>query len=270
MTTSEPQKGAPLKRDSDLSTSLPGTEFAIPAGLPDTETLARMANEFFTALPLSEGALPLSTDSIPGASATSSRFASPSPHDLPSETRIHSSLAALPQNAQPQVPAIPGALMSPPGIPGSPDLARFSDPAAFAFLEEARPLFGFVGLTSAAPPNLDAIKMPTETDLRALADEFSTTPPPRVSDSQIPQTAPQIPGAPIAPSATDLPLGYGFLNEIRQLVSIPSFESVAPQATAQTPNDLSSLNLSPGPFDAASIRRDFPILQERVNGKPLI
>jgi len=270
MTTSEPQKGAPLKRDSDLSTSLPGTEFAIPAGLPDTETLARMANEFFTALPLSEGALPLSTDSIPGASATSSRFASPSPHDLPSETRIHSSLAALPQNAQPQVPAIPGALMSPPGIPGSPDLARFSDPAAFAFLEEARPLFGFVGLTSAAPPNLDAIKMPTETDLRALADEFSTTPPPRVSDSQIPQTAPQIPGAPIAPSATDLPLGHGFLNEIRQLVSIPSFESVAPQATAQTPNDLSSLNLSPGPFDAASIRRDFPILQERVNGKPLI
>src|SRR5580692_4561201 len=197
MTTSEPQKGAPLKSASDFSTSLPGTELQVPPGLPDTETIARMANEFFTALPLSEGALPISTDSIPGASA-SSRFAAPSPHDAPSETRIHSALAALPQNAQPQVPAIPGALMSPPAVPGSPDLARFSDPAAFAFLEEARPLFGFVGLTSAAPPSLDAIKMPTETDLRALADEFSTTPPPRVSEAQIPQTAPQIPGAPAA------------------------------------------------------------------------
>src|SRR6202034_301171 len=105
--------------------------FAVPAGLPDTETIARMANEIFHGLPVSEGALPTSFDgesALPGSGA--SRFASPSPHDLPSETRIHSALAALPQNIQPQVPAIPGAIMSPPGLPGSPDLARFSDPAA--------------------------------------------------------------------------------------------------------------------------------------------
>jgi cysteine desulfurase / selenocysteine lyase len=273
MTTSEPQKGAPLKPASDFTTTLPGPELAVPAGLPDTETIARMANEFFTALPLSENALPASFESasaLPG-SAAASRFTPPAPHDLPSETRVHSALAALPQNVQPQVPAIPGALMSPPAIPGSPDLARFSDPSAFAFLEEARPLFGFAGLTSAAPPNLDVIKIPTETDLRSLADEFSTTPPPRVSESQIPQTAPQIPGAPIAPNPTELSLGYGFLNEIRQLVSIPSIESAANVApSAPAPNDLSSLNFSSDPFDAASIRRDFPILQERVNGKPLI
>jgi len=268
MTTSEPQKGAPLKPASDFSTSLPGSELSIPPGLPDTETLARMANEFFTALPLTEGALPLSTDSVPGASATSSRFASPSPHDLPSETRIHSALAALPQNAQPQVPAIPGAIMSPAGLPGSPDLARFSDPAAFAFLEEARPLFGFVGLTTAAPPNLDAIKIPTETDLRALADEFSTTPPPRVGEPQIPQAAPQFPGAPAAPNPSELSLGYSFLNEIRQLVALPSIETPSP--IPATPTDSSFSNLSSEPFDAASIRRDFPILEERVNGKPLI
>jgi cysteine desulfurase/selenocysteine lyase len=270
MTTSEPQKGAPLKPASDFSTSLPGSELSIPPGLPDTETLARMANEFFTALPLTEGALPLSTDSVPGASATSSRFASPSPHDLPSETRIHSALAALPQNAQPQVPAIPGAIMSPPGLPGSPDLARFSDPAAFAFLEEARPLFGFVGLPTAAPPNLDAIKIPTETDLRALADEFSTTtPPPRVGEPQIPQAAPQIPGAPAAANPSELSLGYSFLNEIRQLVALPPIEFASAIPTT-APSDASFSNLSSEPFDAASIRRDFPILEERVNGKPLI
>ncbi len=126
MTTSEPQKGAPLKQGSDLATTLPATSFDVPAGWPDTETIARMANEFFTALPVSENAMP----TIPGATSGSmpsalpgmagapdlpSRFAPPSPHDLPSETRIHSALAALPQNVQPQIPAIPGALMSPPG-----------------------------------------------------------------------------------------------------------------------------------------------------------
>ena len=39
---------------------------------------------------------------------------------------------------------------------------------------------------------------------------------------------------------------------------------------APNPTDLSSLNLPADSFDAASLRRDFPILQERVNGKPLI
>ena len=267
MTTSEPQKGAPLKRDTDFSTSLPGSELSIPPGLPDTETIARMANEFFTALPLSEGALPLSAD-LPSAPAASSRFASPSPHDLPSETRIHSAVAALPQNVQPQVPAIPGALMSPPALPGSPDLARFSDPGTFAFLDEARPLFGFVGLTSVAPPNLDAIKIPTETDLRSLADEFSTTPVPRIDEAQIPHSAPQIPGAPAAPHRSELSVSYGFLNEIRQLAALPSFESASPLPT--TPTDTWFANRPAEPFDAASVRRDFPILEERVNGKPLI
>jgi cysteine desulfurase / selenocysteine lyase len=278
MTTSEPQKGGPLKQGSDFATTLPATGLEVPAGLPDTETIARMANEFFTTLPASENSMPAmpgaASGSVPGmlgASDLSPRFASPSPHDLPSETRVHSALAALPQNVQPQVPAVPGALMSPPAMPGSLDVARFSDPtSAFAFLNEARPLFGFAGLTSAPAPSLDAIKIPTETDLRALADEFSTTPAPRVSEAQIPLTAPQIPGAPIAPNSSENALGYSFLNEIRQLVTIPSFESVAPQATAQTPSDLSSLNLSSGPFDAGSVRRDFPILEERVNGKPLI
>jgi cysteine desulfurase / selenocysteine lyase len=274
MTTSEPPKGAPLKQGSEFTTTLPTTGFDVPAGLPDTETLARMANEFFTALPRSERAMPAVLGSVPGVLPgipstydLSSRFASPSPHDLPSETRIHSSLAALPQNVQPQAPAIPGALLSPPGIPGGPDLVRFSDPAAFAFLEEARPLFGFVGLTStAATPSLDAI--PTETDLRPLADEFSTTTPPRVSESQIPQTAPQIPGAPVAPNPTELSLGYSFLNEIRELVALPSLDSRSP-IPAST-NDATFANLSAEPFDASSVRRDFPILEERVNGKRLI
>ena len=211
MTTSEPQKARAA--EARLGSSRQLCQQPDSTSRQDCQTPRRLPawrTNFSTALPVSESALPAIPGAVPGslpgpfpatsgASDLPSRFASPSPHDLPSETRIHSALAALPQNIQPQVPAIPGALMSPPAIPGSPDLARFSDPtSAFAFLDEARPLFGFAGLTSAATPNLDTIKIPTDTDFRSLADEFSTTPPPRVSDAQIPQTAPQIPGAPIA------------------------------------------------------------------------
>ena len=34
--------------------------------------------------------------------------------------------------------------------------------------------------------------------------------------------------------------------------------------------ELPALDPQPGPFDAASLRRDFPILQERVHGRPLV
>ncbi|MBV9886286.1 MAG: SufS family cysteine desulfurase, partial [Acidobacteria bacterium] len=254
---------------SDFSTSLPGTTTSIPAGLPDTETIARMANEIFHAAPGAEGSLPAGAESIPGAST---RFVSPTPHDLPSETRVHAALAALPQNAQAQAPAVPGALLSPPNVPVSPDIARFSDPSAFGFLEDARPLFGYAGLTPTPAPKLDSIKIPADADFRAIADEFSTSPLPRIPEShpQIGAASPQIPGAPTAPNPSELSLGYSFLNEIRQLVAVPGVETIAPSPTTLNLNE-SSLPIAPAEtFDPISIRRDFPILDERVNGKPLI
>ena len=54
MSTSESGKNAPHSQGSDFRSILPGDTQSVPAGLPDPAALARMANEFFTALPLSE------------------------------------------------------------------------------------------------------------------------------------------------------------------------------------------------------------------------
>ncbi len=71
--------------------------------------------------------------------------------------------------------------------------------------------------------------------------------------------------APLAGSSSPFP----FLDEIRQLgpvTSIPAGDD-AFRAPAQS---LPALNLSAQGFQVEAIRRDFPILQERVHGKPLI
>jgi cysteine desulfurase / selenocysteine lyase len=270
MSTSDSQKGAPVAPTLDLK-SVEGIA-TLPAGLPDPETLARMANEFFTALPLAEsaqGQLPAGIDpsslSIPSSYAPLSTGSS-----TPPEAQLRT--AALPAVVQAQVPAIPGAAMTPPSIPNGLDLARFGSPDVFSFLQDARPIFGLVNapaIPGVAPTNSETIKIPTETELRALADEFSGIPLPRVSESQLAPAAPQIPGAPAAPSPSEFSSGYSFLNEIRQLVALPSLETSAPWLPVPS-GDLSLANLSAEPFDVASIRRDFPILEERVNGKPLI
>src|SRR5258707_952297 len=63
MSTSESGKNAPHTSAGDFGTTgdfrtiLPGETQVIPAGLPDPAVLAQMANEFFTALPLSESSM---------------------------------------------------------------------------------------------------------------------------------------------------------------------------------------------------------------------
>ena len=70
------------------------------------------------------------------------------------------------------------------------------------------------------------------------------------------------------PNPSEISLGYSFLNEIRQLVPA---ESIALNENLATSSDgLSSVALSSQPFDVQAIRRDFPILEERVHGRPLI
>ncbi len=241
----------------------------LPSGLPDPETLARMANEFFTALPLAENsatAIPSAGD--PAAFGDPSRLGSVFSGGALSEAQLRTATAVLPANVQAQIPAIPGTLIASPSLPEAWDPARFASSGNFSFLEEARPLFSFVNMAAAPAVPLDTIKIPPETDLRALADELSTAPVPRVPETGLASSAPQIPGAPVSPNPSELSVGYAFLNEIRQLVALPAIESSA--ASPVSPGDLSAINLSSEPFDVAAIRRDFPILEERINGKPLI
>jgi cysteine desulfurase / selenocysteine lyase len=267
MSTSDSQKGSPAGPGADLR-SIESIS-ALPSGLPDPETLARMANEFFTSLPLAENsatAMPVAAD--PAAFGNPSRFGSVSSSGVPSQAQLRTATAALPPNVQAQIPAIPGTLAASPSLPDAWDPSRFASSSVFSFLEEARPLFSYAKMPAAPPALLDNVRIPTETDLHVLADELSTVPVPRIPETGLAATAPQVPGASVSPNPSELSVGYAFLNEIRQLVASPAIESSV--ASPVPSGDISAINLSSEAFDVAAIRRDFPILEERVNGKPLV
>jgi cysteine desulfurase / selenocysteine lyase len=267
MSTSDSQKGSALGSSADLNQI--ESLATLPPGMPDAETLARMANEFFTTLPpTGSNGVAMPVAAPPAALGDSSRFGSVLTPGAISEAQLQTVTAALPASVQTQIPAIPGTLMAPPSLPDGWDPARFSSSSAFSCLEEARPLLSFATMPAVQAKPWETIKIPTETDLRALADELSTVPVPRVPENGFASGSPQIPGAPVSLNPSELSVGYAFLNEIRQLVALPAVEtSFAPPVSS---DDISTLNLSSEPFDVAAIRRDFPILEERVNGKPLI
>jgi cysteine desulfurase/selenocysteine lyase len=163
-----------------------------PAGLPDEATLARLASEFFAALPgggtpAPSAAVPASLPERPPESALNTPV-----------QRLHLAPSEEPQSA---------------------------DPALFAPL----------GVPEAYAASLPAV--------------------------------PEIPRAPFVPaSAPSTP--YYFLGEsagtVASAPTVPYYFVEAPEAAPQIPASTHP------PFDVQAVRRDFPILAERVNGKPLI
>ena len=276
MTTSDSQKGAARFPLGALETVLPSEKLSAPSGVPDLDVLTRMANEFFKASPespVAEQSAPVSpvlSTTLPAAvepvSALGNAPATALPATvLPSETELR----ALPASLAPPSPVAglsPAAL---PEIPGGIGAVNFSALPSFSFLDEIRPLFSYP-LASPLPaaPATPAVKIPCETELRPFANNFSST-----SATQIPGTsthlsAPQLSGAVPHLGALDQLASYAFLHEIRQLApagTVPAAEP--PRVTSAVPP---GLNISSGPFDVQAVRRDFPILQERVHGKPLI
>jgi cysteine desulfurase/selenocysteine lyase len=227
-----------------------------------------MASEFFTALPLSEsaGAVP----AIPGAEsfATQSAFSSALQEGAPSEAQLRALPATLTSNtAQSQLPMHSGATASLPAIPGRFDAAQFTAPGTFSFLNDARPLFSFTNFSPLSVPTLETVKIPTETEFREIANDLSSLSLPRFPEAGFDSGVPQIPGAPVSPNPAELSLGYSFLNEIRQLVP-PAVSEVA-EPSRISPDGVAT-DLSSQPFEVGAVRRDFPILEERVHGKPLV
>src|SRR5271168_3225359 len=133
-----------------------------PAGVLDPATLARMANEFFTALPGEDNLLSraVSADAPGDATSRASAFpsapvtapAAPPEISLPSDPHFpgvpasagpaHVSPVTAPVQATP--PAIPGVLGN--AIP--PEAS--AELPAFSFLQEARPIFPEIGMDSGA------------------------------------------------------------------------------------------------------------------------
>jgi cysteine desulfurase/selenocysteine lyase len=268
MSTNEPKKNFLFPKNADLRTAIPGSSSALPSGFPDPEILARMANKFFTALPVADAAIPavpLVGTTEPGANY--SGLASVPASTLLTEEQLRALPATLSlTSASPQIPAIPGAML--PGIPDSLNATDFTRSGSFSFLDDARPLFAYSNSALSDATAAQTIKIPTETELGALAKSFSSVAPPRFTETWPDSAAPQISGAPLQATTSEFSLGYSFLNEIRQLV--PAETASLADNPALPSDSVPSLGLSSQPFDIQAIRRDFPILAERVNGKPLI
>ena len=134
------------------------------------------------------------------------------------------------QPPQPPAPAIPGAL-------------SFVEPPIqpFSFMEDARPLVS-------APPS---IPRPAP-----AAPPFAA--PLHLASPQLPGAVAHAPGFPASAQPQDKP------RPLEPIGFVPVLNPGAGQP------ELGDLGLSSTSFDVEAIRRDFPILQERVNGHPLI
>jgi len=287
------------------------------AALPDPAVIARLANEFFAALP--GNASPAGAPSAWVPSATPPTEAAP-----PALAGAAAGAGAL----APKTPDVPTAL---PGefvyfLDGA-KMSPLSVTPSFPSLPE---VFSFPGVPGAqSSPNVPGASASNSTpqaksDLRAIpsSSPSATALAPSASNAALPATLPgfssyffdgektlpltdapsfpavsemfSFPGVPGAQSFLGVP---GFpsspptgpdLGALSNTVSaptvpgtsafIPAGEKSTPAATAPPrietfefrPDLVPSLSLSARPFDPHLIRRDFPILQEQVNGRPLV
>jgi cysteine desulfurase / selenocysteine lyase len=251
-----------------------GNDF--PAGAPDPAVLARLANEFFTALPefsQLNGTVPVAPLQLPPIPASAESQVNPQglagiapPSAFPAEAGLRALPETLAAYSSPSLPAfdeIPSSLTT---IPGDFGAIRFSDIPSFSFLEEARPIFADAAASLATPArSIDEAQDFPQGEPRTAA---ATVPEVRDRSGNKPVGAPLAPGAPVRAEAAERSAAYSFLGEARQLLPVgvtPILEPASSQAAA-----LPDLGLSSRSFEVGEIRRDFPILQERVNGRPLI
>ncbi len=213
-----------------LGGALPFSLAAIP-GLPDETVLARLAGELFRALP---GSGASSSPSAPGVGGLA--IGEPGP--------------ALPPLAAPsvgQAPVEAGPVAPEFGVPAAyaaalPMTAPISAPAGvpgspYYFLGEAAALSSAHQAPTAVADNhvvAHPFELPGEVALRRVLEELA-------GERSLPPAA-----SPPAPAHS----GYYFLDQTA---------SVAKADAARFPA-----------FDVHAVRRDFPILAERVNGKPLV
>jgi len=163
------------------------------------------------------------------------------------------SFASIPYALLTDVPPSPSASKAHPPAPTVPGTFGGVDSSAiptFSFLEEARPLFS----------DQPALPRPVPADAASsFGNPFA---------SPLDQAAPQLPGTVAhAPEFSASPSHDG-ASQPRPLYAFDGVPIVAP--IGGPPELTQDLGLSSNAFDVEAIRRDFPILREVVNGRPLI
>ncbi|TAH68263.1 MAG: SufS family cysteine desulfurase [Rhodopseudomonas palustris] len=241
------------------------------AGAPDVAAIARLANALFTALP---GGAPLE----PGAALGSAPLFAAEPllnavPGTPPATPLYRPNGN--PGASSPIPTVGAARPSAPIFATDPRLA--AEPAAAPTLspqELALPHVTVPVAPATAPAPLSVPSFLNDTDLAALPD--------RLWDSRRLFAASAAP----APASAAVP-DISAASTLYFLADNPAFARATPQQAAPAAPRVETFDLAglttqhqpqlvagdlPGlrPFDANVFRRDFPILQETVHGRPLI
>jgi cysteine desulfurase/selenocysteine lyase len=250
MSTSDQDKAgsfSPLLTEDSVG-GVRGVVPSAPAGLPDVAALAQIANEFFRALPGQAGQFggAQSAVTVPSLApqfggAPSSMLAAPSAERLLSEAELQRLPGGVASSFQPEVTAPVPADSMPYSGAGFPQYGAQSPINGGSVSPFAQPLPSFdtpFPLFEAALPAIPPMaELPTEDDVRAALNSVSS---------------------------------FYFLENAGAL-SKPTTSNVATVNAANiSPSLLPDLQLPRKQFDVSAVRRDFPILQERVHGKPLI
>jgi cysteine desulfurase/selenocysteine lyase len=238
------------------------SDFAQDASLPDIEQLTQLANELFTALPCDGSRIGLAASAVPSGLTSSlpgaDKSAIPQGFDLPEQAELQKLFAPR----QPSFDSVPDSLDT-----GS----VFGNQSSTA----TSPLAGLDKsvLAGILPHNFG---LPIEAQLQKLFAANSvdksggqkSTAHPTFDASLIVGLSPQAYGLPgetelqklfgasvSIPASTESGSSFYFLDELKS----GGFNSKAPALASAHPA-----------FDVQAVRRDFPILKERVNGQPLV
>ncbi|MDW5267656.1 MAG: family 2A encapsulin nanocompartment cargo protein cysteine desulfurase [Edaphobacter sp.] len=222
--------------------------------LPDVTLLTQLANEFFRTQP-SQGLGPVIAQSSLNAPQMAPDF----------EARLPQFGGSAPSMPSPSVlDRFPGAIESPaflPSMPQGEEVASIPAPSPGAGYLASEP-----GLAPVAARG---------TSVEAQPSPFSLPLP--AFDTMFPSLDPaffSIPLSPAFPTEKDAATALNSATSLYFLQDAGALSKPLPVSQSRSSDvrlaALPDLNLPRQQFDVASIRRDFPILQERVNGHPLI
>ncbi|MBX3241987.1 MAG: cysteine desulfurase [Chitinophagaceae bacterium] len=256
-------------------------ELAAQAGLPDPGQLADIANRYF------KESFAAYTENVPVAdSIAAATTGVPALQDL---SRGISSTGNIPVQ-DPSQTILPGVSSSSylsgsdlvnwsnevekhtPGWNTNTPEAYFPGTPSFTFLQDIRALSAYTPGVVPSSPQLPAVKIPTETavkDIGSLLQYTGTSiPAPGIATDAL--AAPHLAGTVARTGDKGIPDAFGFLSSARSIYDhdTDSYQNSFVKEEKSSAQEIN--NIRPDLFDVNVVRRDFPILQEKVNGKPLI
>jgi cysteine desulfurase/selenocysteine lyase len=232
-----------------------------PPSWPDVAALEQLANALFQSPPHQ----PSSSPASPGIPA-----APPSPVIMPAPSVVTTAAPFAPANPPMGAPDVPPTTI--PSYVPTPNIAAPSSPpvsypsaAPFGFSDVPQPGASPGSFGPTASPPADPGTFPGLLDFSTLQA--------RPSSNAFPQSggSSTVPGG-AAPASSDAPY---FLSEANLFARPAQNDFTAPLDFKVLSHDLRpdkvpALGAAARPFDPHAVRRDFPLLQEHVHGKPLI